>query len=132
RLVVDLDQVCVVLDDAARRVQVVSEEVAASAVASGPPQEAAAVLLQDVAQQAQNRQAVDLPRVVMEALSAPGDADAMVVGVAAQEQQRAVADIVGEPEAENPLHELLGRACVLGLEHGVSEPAGLDATTGVA
>src|SRR6267378_1410293 len=50
RLVVDLDQVGVVLDHAARRVEVVGEEVATSAVAPRTPQEAAAVLLQDVAQ----------------------------------------------------------------------------------
>src|SRR5207249_4905359 len=93
RLVVDLDQVRVVLDETACRVKVVGEEVAAGAVAPRPPQEAAFVLLEDVAELAENREVLHLPRVVVEPLPALRDADSVMVSVAAQEEQRPVADV---------------------------------------
>src|SRR6266571_6996087 len=71
-LVVDLDQVRVVLDHAARGVQVVGEQVAARAVASGAPEKLAVVLLEHVAQQSELADVFDLPRVVMQALAALG------------------------------------------------------------
>src|ERR1700716_4061708 len=132
RLVVDLDQVGVVLDHAAGRVEVVGEEVAAGAVASRTPEEAAAVLLQDVAELAEDRQALHLPRVVVQALAAPGDPDAVMVRIAAEEEQGPVADVVGEPEAEDAFQELLGLPRVLALQHRVSELARLDTAAGVA
>ena len=55
------------------------------------------------------------------------DADAVVIGVAAQEHQRAVADVVGEAEAERLDQHRDGRPGVLGGQHRVGELTRLDA-----
>src|SRR5262249_23673581 len=109
----------------------VREQVAARAVTARAPEEAAIVLFQDIPEQAEDREVFDLPRVVMQALAAFADPDPVMVGVAAQEQQSPVTDVVGNAEAQHPLEELLRLPRLLRLEHRVTEFARLDAPAGV-
>ena len=109
----------------------VGKEVAARAVATWPPQKAAVVLLQDVAQHAEGSDVLHLPRVVVQTLPALGDADSVMVGIATQEEQGAVAHIVGEAEPEHLLDELLRLSRPFRLEHRMTELARLHALAGV-
>src|SRR5262249_24560385 len=98
---------------------------------AGPPEKAPAVFLEHVAEQPELAEVLDFPGVVVQPLSALPDANAMVVGVAAKEEQRAVADVVGQSEAQHLFDELLRLAWMLGFEHGTAKPPRLHPAPGV-
>src|ERR1700686_1130837 len=100
-------------------------------MAAGSPQKAAAVPLEHITPQTELAEILDLPCVVVQALTALGDANSMMVRVATQKKQRAVADIVGESEAEHLLEETLSLARPLGLEHRMAEPSRLNSAASV-
>src|SRR5712671_2684565 len=67
----------------------------------------------------------------MQPLTSLRESNSMVVGIAPQEKQCSVADIVGQTEVKDPLEELLGWTRVLAFEHRVAELPWLDAAAGM-
>ena len=132
RLVPDPIQVGSVLDDRPARIEVVGEDVLTRSVAARSPDEAPAIAGEHVTELTERPDVLDLPGIVVEAgPGAAGDADPMVVEVAAQEHQGSVADVVGQPEAQRLDQQSNRLAGVLAAQHRMGELARLDAGTGV-